>query len=108
MQISKFPIIICALALGTTMSLRADDNPAQAAARAALAAKLFELSDQSATNAPAAAPTPAPATPAPEAPAPAPTMPAAPVVVTPTPAATPMVTNDATADAAAQAAAQET
>ena len=55
----------CALALGTTFSLRADDNPAQAAAKAALAAKLFEMStNPSAPVQPAAPAQPAPVNPA--------------------------------------------
>jgi hypothetical protein len=43
MQISKFSIALCVLALGITFAARADDTPAQAAARAAVAAKLNEL-----------------------------------------------------------------
>jgi len=62
MQFSKVSIVICALALGTTLAIRAQDNPAQAAARAALAAKLFEISAQEPiTNPPAAATIPVPA-----------------------------------------------
>lgn len=46
--------MICALALGTALTIRAEDTPAQAAARAALASKLFEMgADVPATNAPA-------------------------------------------------------
>lgn len=52
MQFPKVSLVICALALGAAGSLCAADNPAQSAARTALAQKLFELSAQqpSATN----------------------------------------------------------
>lgn len=66
MQTSKFPLWICALAVCGSLTLHAEDTPAQAAARAALLQKM-----QEAESAPAAAPqTPAPVTPAPAAPAP--------------------------------------
>lgn len=57
MKISKWLLVLCALAAGATgLTVRADDNPAQAAARIALAQKLFELNAQQppATNAAAA------------------------------------------------------
>lgn len=78
MQTSKFPLWICALVLGGSLTLRADDTPAQAAARAALLQQLQQMQgDASATTQ-----SPVPAETAPAAPA-AP----APVVVEPTPAA---------------------
>jgi hypothetical protein len=46
MQISKVSVVICVLALGVTLAARAEDNPAQAAARAALAAKMAALGEQ--------------------------------------------------------------
>jgi hypothetical protein len=49
MTISKLLPAVCAFALGATcVTVRADDNPAQAAARIALAKQLFELN--AATN----------------------------------------------------------
>ncbi len=72
MQISKLPLWICALALCGGLTLQAQDNAAQAAARAALMQKLNELS----TNPPAATPSPAPVTVAPAAEAPAAVTPA--------------------------------
>ena len=67
MHLSKVPLVICALALGVTLTIRAEDTPAQAAARAALASKLFELSADNPpiTNAPPA-PTVKPPPPAPD------------------------------------------
>ena len=60
MQFSKVSLVICALAVSTAATIRADDNPAQAKAREALAAKLFEIgADEPVTN-PPAAPTKAP------------------------------------------------
>jgi hypothetical protein len=56
MQTPKLSLVICALALVSTLAVRAADNPAQAAARAALAAKLFEVGSQTPTNPPAAEP----------------------------------------------------
>jgi len=56
MQNPKFSLLICALALGTVLTVRAQDNPQQAAARAAVASKLFELSSDSGTNSPAVTP----------------------------------------------------
>ena len=57
MQISKLSLMVCALALVATLPLRAEDTPAQSAARAALASKLFEISDEPmATNTMPAAP----------------------------------------------------
>jgi trimeric autotransporter adhesin len=50
MQVSKISAALCVLMLGCTASLQAADNPAQAAARAAIAAKLFEVSNSSTTN----------------------------------------------------------
>jgi len=66
MTISKLLPAVCAFALGATcVTVRADDNPAQAAARIALAKQLFELNG--ATNyAPSVA---APSAPAPSSPA---------------------------------------
>jgi len=55
MKISKLPIVLCALAVGTfCLTVRADDNPAQAAARAALTKAMFDESAPPATNAPVA------------------------------------------------------
>lgn len=55
MRFSKLSSILCALAVGTIgFTIRAQDNPAQAAARIALAKQLFEASAPPATNAPAA------------------------------------------------------
>ncbi|MGB7770049.1 MAG: hypothetical protein WBN22_14535 [Verrucomicrobiia bacterium] len=85
MRISKLYLVVCAAAICASFTtVRADDNPDQAAARAALEAKLRELSVQpAATN----AQTSAPATPAqptqPAAPAPASATPPPPVAVTP-------------------------
>ena len=91
MQIPKFPFWICALMLCGAPTLRAMDNPAQAAARVALEQKLQELDGNppatpasassvppaGAASAPASAPpvavTPAGATPVVETPGPAPT-----------------------------------
>ena len=46
MQIPKFSVLVCALALGAAMTAPAADTPAQAAARVALEAKLKELNAQ--------------------------------------------------------------
>jgi hypothetical protein len=47
MKISKRLLVLCALAMGATcLSVRAEDNPAQAAARIALAKQLFGASTQ--------------------------------------------------------------
>lgn len=56
MRISKLCLAVCAVALcGRVVAVRGDDNPAQAAARAALEAKMGELNAQATTtNAPAA------------------------------------------------------
>jgi colicin import membrane protein len=54
MQTPKLSLVICALALVSTLTIRAADNAAQAAARTALAAKLFEVGSQTPTNPPAA------------------------------------------------------
>jgi ribonuclease E len=85
MQIPKIPMVICVLALGATLSVRAQDTPAQAAARAALISKLSELGDQPVTN-----------------PAPAAAQPAEAVTAEP-----PVVTADEKAQAAALVAAQK-
>jgi hypothetical protein len=53
MQSLKFPAMICVCALAFAASVRADDNAAQAAARAAVLAQLAQID--------AATPTPAPA-----------------------------------------------
>lgn len=55
MQTPKLSLVICALALVSTLTIRAADNATQAAARAALAQKLFEIEAQTPTNPPAAA-----------------------------------------------------
>lgn len=82
MTISKFPLFLCAFAVGSAcLSAGAQDNPAQAAAREALAK---QLSLVQATNEPSVNSTPAPQPAAP--PAAQPTPP--PVVPPPTPAAT--------------------
>ena len=46
MQIPKISLLVCALALGAAMTTPAADTPAQAAARAAMEAKLKELNAQ--------------------------------------------------------------
>jgi len=58
MQISKVSLTLSACVLVAALNVHAQDNAAQAAARAALASKLFEMdaSSPSPTNAPAAAP----------------------------------------------------
>src|SRR5579859_5446867 len=65
MQIFKVSMMVCACSLAAIFTAHAQDNAAQAAARAALAAKLFEMDagNPSPTNsaAPAPAPKPAPA-----------------------------------------------
>jgi hypothetical protein len=114
MLISKFPLCVCALALCAGFTVRADDTPAQAAARAALMEKMQELQGGSAaapqTSAPAQA---APAAVTPEVPAQVATPQAAPAQPTPAqtvPAQTeaasaaPMTTQ--TGDTPAQAAAR--
>ena len=83
MQISKFPLWFCALALTGGMILHAQDNPAQAAARAALEQKMKELDENPASVAPAVVAPVAPAAAVIAAPADA-----APMVETPAPAAT--------------------
>lgn len=94
MQTSKFPLWICALAVCGSLSLHAEDTPAQAAARAALLQKMQEAE----STPPAAPPTPAPVAPAPApalvTPTPAPAAPVPvtpPTVVAPTPAPVPVV-----------------
>jgi hypothetical protein len=87
MQITKFPLWVCALALCGGVTLHAQDNAAQAAARAALLQKMQELEG----NPPPPTPAPAPIQSAPAVSAPAavsPTTIAPAEVVTPTPAAT--------------------
>jgi hypothetical protein len=74
MQTSKFSLWICALALCGSLTLRADDTPAQAAARAALNQKLQEVESQPTSEAPAT-PAPAPTVEAPAATVTAPTVP---------------------------------
>ena len=56
MQFPKIAFIICALATAST-NIRADDNAEQAAARAALVSKLFEIGEATPTNAVPPAPT---------------------------------------------------
>jgi hypothetical protein len=104
MRIPRFLLAVCAVTVCASFtSVRADDNPAQAAARAALEQKMRELNAQSSqTNT-------APAAPQKETPS-AQTAPSA-AIQTPPPAATetstpPMTTNTA-AQAAAQAALEE-
>lgn len=77
MQIPKFSLWLCAFALCGGMTLRAEDTPAQAAARAALLEKMQQIEGN---------PAPAPQTPAPAANAPAPASVAPVKVVTPAPA----------------------
>jgi len=94
MQFSKFLPLFCATAVcAGFISARADDNPAQAAARAALEEKMQELDAQEATNAevppPAAVVTPS--APAQEQPAP----PAAVTTIPATPEAQPAATTPA-------------
>jgi hypothetical protein len=43
MQTTKISVLVCALAFSAAVTIRAVDTPAQAAARAAVAAKLLEL-----------------------------------------------------------------
>ncbi len=51
MQISKWHLVVCAAAFcASVLTVRADDNPAQAAARAALEAKMRQLNTQPATT----------------------------------------------------------
>jgi hypothetical protein len=95
MLISKFPLWICALALGGALTVHAQDNPAQAAARAALQQKMNELDANPAATTPAPEAAPAATAPVASAPAAAPAVvapaaaiEAAPVVETPAPAAT--------------------
>jgi hypothetical protein len=93
MRLSKWYLVVCVAAFFTSfMTVRADDTPAQAAARTALEEKLHELDTQ---QAPTNAQTPTPATP--EQPAqPAATAPPTaqqPVVVTPSGATTREPTN---------------
>jgi hypothetical protein len=98
MRISKLCLVVCAGTLcAASPTVRADDNPAQAAARAALEEQMRALDMQPAsTNAPA----PAPATPAQPA-RPAVKAPAQPAVATPPPVTNPpaMETNQAAAPA---------
>jgi hypothetical protein len=56
MQSLKFPAMICVCALVFTASVRADDNAAQAAARAAVLAQLAQIDAATPTPAPAPAP----------------------------------------------------
>jgi len=96
MQLPKISLVFCTLALA--VAVRAEDSPAQAAARAALASKLFELGAQ----APATNP---PAKPVQKAAKPAPTVveKPAPVVVVQTPGWDATNTVKTTDDAAAKA-----
>jgi hypothetical protein len=86
--------LLCALALFTAPAIRAADTPAQAAARAALEAKIKELD----ANSPAVTPSPTPA--------PAPTASTGAIEVTPAGATVPAEKPTA-ADNAAQARARE-
>ena len=84
MQNFRFlPALIAAAICSLPLFVRADDTPAQAAARAALQDQMNQM-DVGLTNPPMAAPAPAPATP-PPVPAPAPTPAPAPEVSTNTP-----------------------
>ncbi|HXR48200.1 MAG TPA: hypothetical protein VN784_12250 [Candidatus Limnocylindrales bacterium] len=99
MRISKLCLVVCAVALSATSpTVRADDNPAQAAARAALEEQMRALDMQ---PAPTNAPVPAPVTPAQPA-QPAVKAPAQPAVTTPPPVSNPpaMETNQSAAPAA--------
>ncbi len=69
MQIPKISLFICTLAVSGSLALHAQDNPAQAAARAALLDKLNELETAPAVDTPAPAPTAPPVQPAAVAPA---------------------------------------
>ena len=69
MQISKFPLWICALALCGGLTLHAQDNPAQAAARVALQKKMDELNNNPPPAPAIVAPVPAAVAPAAAAPA---------------------------------------
>ncbi|HZI31518.1 MAG TPA: hypothetical protein VFF11_04200 [Candidatus Binatia bacterium] len=95
MQISKFPLWLCALTLCGGMTLRAEDTAAQAAARAALEQKMQELGG----NSSAAPETAAPAQTAPAETAPAQTITKTPAVSTPAPAATAPAAVETTAPA---------
>jgi hypothetical protein len=109
MLISKFPLWICALALGGALAVHAQDNPAQAAARAALQQKMNELDANPAAATPAPEAAPAATAPAASAPAVAPAVvvPAAAIEAAPT-SATPVVETPAPAATAPAAAVVET
>lgn len=85
MKISKISLCISALALGSALTIQAQDSAEQAAARKAL---LEALGNPPAATAPAAPAAPATVAP-PTAPAPAPAPAAPPVVQTPAPAEAP-------------------
>jgi len=120
MQIPKFPVWICALAMCAAVTVHAQDNTAQAAARAALLQKMQELDSTPSVTAPTQS-APASVTIAPVVSAAAlPTPPAAPAaqvpvavatpapVITATPAATGAVpAGDNAAQAAARTAVQQ-
>jgi hypothetical protein len=97
MQFPKFmPLVCAAVFCAGFISVRADDNPAQAAARAALEAKMHDLDTQPAS---ANAETPPPAAPAPTA--------AAPIIPVPAEAETPATAATIHADNADQSRALE-
>ena len=100
MKISKLSPVLALVTLGATcLVVRADDNPAQAAAREALAKAAFDMSGTNTTAQPPgtqvipvdATLVTAPADATPATPAPAPTVPAEPAA-TPAPAAAAMAT----------------
>jgi hypothetical protein len=83
MQFFKISLGLCALALCGAVTLHAQDNAAQAAARAALLKKLQEAPGAPAPEAPAPAPAAPAVTPPAEAPAAPPAAPVAPVETAP-------------------------
>ena len=82
MQIPKISLFICTLALSGGLALHAQDNPAQAAARAALLEKMNDLEANPSVATPAPAPTAPVAPPVVVAPAAVEIAPAAPAAVT--------------------------
>lgn len=83
MQIPKISLFICTLAVSGSLALHAQDNPAQAAARAALLEKMSELETAPAVSTPAPAPTAPVVPPAAVAPAAVEIAPAAPANAAP-------------------------
>ena len=105
MKISQISVCICVLALGGAISLHAEDNAAQAAARAALE-KALNGTDSSTpapqTSAPAATPAPAEVAPATQ-PTPPPSVAQPEPVVVTAPAAAPATNSDGDTEAQAKA-----